>query len=76
MHPSVAATSIWEGQGVVLDLPSGERFTFDAGGRAVALEDSIFFAAPNGPRGSRQMVIEGRIEGDVTIAWTLARVVD
>jgi len=76
LHPSVAATSIWEGQGVVLDLPSGERFTFDAGGRAVALEDSIFFAAPNGPRGSRQMVIEGRIEGDVTIAWTLARVVD
>jgi uncharacterized heparinase superfamily protein len=76
LHPSVKAALIWEGQGVVLDLPSGERFTFDAGGRHVSLEDSIFFAAPNGPRASRQIVIEGRIEGDVTITWTLARVLE
>ena len=70
------AALIWERQGVVLDMPSGERFTFDAGGRDVSLEDSIFFAAPNGPRNSRQIVIDGRIEGDVTIGWTLARVVE
>jgi uncharacterized heparinase superfamily protein len=76
LHPSVAASSIWDGQGVVLDLPSGERFTFDAGGREVLLEDSIFFAAPHGPHNSRQIVIDGRIEGDVTIAWSLARVFD
>jgi uncharacterized heparinase superfamily protein len=76
LHPAVTAASIWEGQGVVLDLPSGERFTFDAGGREVALEESIFFAAPNGPRATRQMVVAGRIEGDVTIGWTLARVAD
>jgi uncharacterized heparinase superfamily protein len=76
LHPSVTAALIWEGQGVVLDLPSGERFTFDAGGREVSLEESIFFAAPNGPRNSRQVVIEGRIEGDVTIGWSLARVLE
>jgi uncharacterized heparinase superfamily protein len=76
LHPAVTASLIWNGQGVVLDLPSGERFTFDAGGREVSLEDSIFFAAPNGPRASRQIVIEGRIEGDVTIGWTLARVLE
>jgi uncharacterized heparinase superfamily protein len=76
LHPSVNAALIWDGQGVVMDLPSGERFTFDAGGREVLLEDSIFFAAPNGPRNSRQIVIDGRIEGDVTIGWTLARVVE
>jgi uncharacterized heparinase superfamily protein len=76
LHPSVTAALIWEGQGVVLDTPGGERFTFDAGGRDVSLEDSIFFAAPNGPRNSRQIVIEGRIEGDMRITWTLARVLD
>ncbi|MEA2839295.1 MAG: hypothetical protein QOF41_625 [Methylobacteriaceae bacterium] len=76
LHPSVIAALIWEGQGVLLDLPGGERFTFDAGGREVSLEDSIFFAAPNGPQNSRQIVIDGRIEGDVAIAWTLARVLD
>ncbi|MBV9393377.1 MAG: heparinase II/III family protein [Methylobacteriaceae bacterium] len=76
LHPSVNAALVWDGQGVVLDLPSGERFTFDAGGREVRVEDSIFFAAPNGPRNSRQIVIDGRIEGDVTIGWTLARVVE
>jgi uncharacterized heparinase superfamily protein len=76
LHPSVTAALIWDGQGVVLDLPSGERFTFDAGGREVLLEDSIFFAAPHGPRNSRQIVIDGWIEGDVTIAWSLARVLD
>ena len=76
LHPSVTAASIWDGQGAVLDLPSGERFTFEAGGREVSLEDSIFFAAPNGPRASRQMVINPGIEGDETIGWTLARVVE
>jgi uncharacterized heparinase superfamily protein len=76
LHPSVNAASVWDGQGVVLDMASGERFTFDAGGREVRVEDSIFFAAPNGPRNSRQIVIDGRIEGDVTIGWTLARVLE
>jgi uncharacterized heparinase superfamily protein len=76
LHPSVNAASIWDGKGVVLDMPSGERFTFDADGREVRVEDSVFFAAPNGPRNSRQIVIDGRIEGDVTIAWTLARVIE
>jgi uncharacterized heparinase superfamily protein len=76
LHPAVSAASIWEGQGVVLDLPGGERFTFDAGGDAVLLEDSIFFAAPNGPRNSRQMVIEARIEGDAAVSWSLARVLE
>jgi uncharacterized heparinase superfamily protein len=76
LHPGVAAALIWEGQGVVLDLAGGERFTFEAGGREILLEDSIFFAAPNGPRNSRQIVIEGRVEGDVSISWTLARVLD
>jgi uncharacterized heparinase superfamily protein len=74
LHPSVTAALIWEGQGILLDLSSGERFTFDAGGREVLLEDSIFFAAPNGPRNSQQIVIEGRVEGDMTISWALARV--
>jgi uncharacterized heparinase superfamily protein len=76
LHPSVDAASIWDRQGVVLDLPSGQRFTFEADGREVALEDSIFFAAPNGPRQSRQIVIDNGIEGDVTIGWTLARVAE
>src|SRR5206468_3209261 len=68
LHASVNAASIWDGKGVVLDMPSGERFTFDADFREVRVEDSVFFAAPNGPRNSRQIVIDGRIEGDVTIA--------
>jgi uncharacterized heparinase superfamily protein len=76
LHPSVNAALIWDGQGVVLDMPSGERFIFDAGGSEVLLEDSIFFATPTGPRNSRQIVIESRIEGDVTISWTLARVLE
>jgi uncharacterized heparinase superfamily protein len=76
LHPSVKAALIWDGQGVVLDMPSGERFTFDAEGRDVRVEDSIFFAAPNGPRNSRQIVIDARIEGDVTIGWSLERVVE
>ncbi|GAC1339852.1 MAG: heparinase II/III family protein [Beijerinckiaceae bacterium] len=74
LHASVNAEPIWDGQGVVLDLPSRERFTFDAGGREVAIADSIFFAAPHGPRGSRQIVVEGDIADDVAIAWTLAKV--
>jgi uncharacterized heparinase superfamily protein len=76
LHPTVTAALIWDGQGVVLDTPGGERFTFDAGGRDLLLEDSIFFAAPNGPRNSRQIVIEGRIEGDMRINWMLARVLE
>ncbi len=62
--------------GVLLNLPSGQRFTFDAGGRDVALEDSIFFAAPNGPRNTRQIVVDGAVEEDLSVVWTLARIPD
>jgi uncharacterized heparinase superfamily protein len=76
LHPSVTAALIWDGQGILLNLPSGQRFTFDAGGRDVALEDSIFFAAPNGPRNTRQIVVDGAVEEALSVVWTLARIPD
>jgi uncharacterized heparinase superfamily protein len=76
LHPSVAAALIWDGQGVLLDLPSGERFTFDASGQELSLEDSIFFAAPNGARNTRQIVVDGAAAEGPRVTWTLARVLE
>ena len=55
--PSHGARAIGAGPGsVVLTLPSGEEWRFEFAGRAVTLEESIFFAAPGGARPTTQIV--------------------
>jgi uncharacterized heparinase superfamily protein len=60
----------------VLDLPGGERWTFAATGGEPRLEPSVCFAAPEGRRPARQIVVsiptpaEG---GEASVGWRFRR---
>lgn len=73
LHPAVRANRLGEGRAILLTLPSGEAWAFTAEDHAATIEESIFFAGSGGPRRAEQIVIAGRISGDVEIAWSLAK---
>ena len=73
LHPAVQAEPAGDGNGIVLRLPSGEIWRFSCEGHAPLLEDSIFFAAPDGARPTKMIVITGRIAETSALRWSLAR---
>ncbi|MEI9914766.1 MAG: heparinase II/III family protein [Methylovirgula sp.] len=54
VHPSVEPYSVVDGRAVLLDLPDGTRWIFSAEDMPIAIEESIFFAAPDGSHATRQ----------------------
>ena len=45
---------------------------FEAAGLPVAIEESIFFAGPDGPRRTEQLVIRGHTTEIQAVTWSLA----
>jgi uncharacterized heparinase superfamily protein len=72
LHPDVRAEMDENGQ-ARLAPASGEEWRFEAGDRPVALEESVFFAAPGRPRRSLQLVVHGTAADDAPLAWSLVR---
>ena len=70
LHPSVKATRLTDGHGVMLMTPNKEVWTFSAHEDRVELEDSVYLAGSEGPRRTTQMVIHGHAR------TTLARAVE
>ena len=61
LHPSIKATRLTDGRGVMLMAPNKEVWTFSAhDDHVVELEDSVYLAGSDGPRRSVQMVIYGQ----------------
>ena len=73
LHPLVRTGSIENGQGVLLALPTGEAWIFHASGLPLTLEESVFFAAADGPRASMQIVIRGNAATQPEARWVLDR---
>ncbi len=73
LHPSVVAQRAGEDTAVVIDLADGQRWMFDAGGLPVQLEESVFFASPEGARACQQIVVSGKAEPGVEVQWALSR---
>jgi uncharacterized heparinase superfamily protein len=69
LHPLVKASLASDGLTVRLTLPNGIRWLFDAGGLPVMLEESIFFASPEGLRRSEQITVAADIAERAAIAW-------
>jgi uncharacterized heparinase superfamily protein len=69
IHPNVRLKRVREGHAVLCVLPNGRRWLFETLWMA-EIEESIFFAAPDGPRACAQIVIEGETEDDLEIAWS------
>jgi len=74
IHPSLRLKRVREGRAVLCVLANGKRWLFETEDGAVEIEESIFFASPDGPRPSAQIAVHGATGADVEIAWSLRHV--
>lgn len=74
LHPNVRASLVREGSGALLALASGEVWSFEAGGRPIVLEESIFLAASDGRRRTEQLVVAFDAAETPRIAWRFSRI--
>jgi uncharacterized heparinase superfamily protein len=73
VHPNVRLKRVREGHAVLCVLPNGRRWLFESTWAAF-IEESIFFAAPEGPVASAQIVIAGDTEEGLEIEWSFRHV--
>lgn len=73
LHPGVRAGLIDEGQGALLVLPGGQAWMFHATGMQVVLEESAFFAAPDGARATEQIIVRGASGEQPEVTWAFLR---
>ena len=71
VHPSVQLQSVLDGDAALLDLPNGTRWILSTQDAPIEIEESIFFAAPDGPRATQQLVIYRSAAEPPHVAWTL-----
>lgn len=74
LHPDIRAHSAGDSAAATLATPTGQSWRFEAGGREIAIEESIFFASPGRPRRSSQLVVRTTIADAAPIVWSLTRV--
>ncbi len=75
LHPTVKASRLSDGRGVMLVLPNRDVWTFEARDQKVELEDSVFLAGSDGPRRTAQIVIHQNARQISTIRWSFTRFV-
>jgi uncharacterized heparinase superfamily protein len=71
LHPTVKATRLSDGHGVMLMLPNKEVWTFSAHEDQLELEDSVYLAGSEGPRRTAQIVIRGHARTASRVQWSL-----
>jgi uncharacterized heparinase superfamily protein len=73
LHPSIKASRLTDGHGVLLMMPNKEVWTFSAGDNRVQLEDGVYLAGNDGPRRAVQMVISGQARTAPRVVWSFAQ---
>jgi uncharacterized heparinase superfamily protein len=71
LHPTVKATRLSDGHGVMLMAPDKELWTFTVRDGRVELEDSVYLAGAEGPRRTAQIVIYGHARHAPRVSWSL-----
>ena len=71
LHPTVKATRLTDGHGVMLMTPNKEVWTFTAHEDRVDLEDGVYLAGSEGPRRTTQIVIHGHARTASRVQWSL-----
>ncbi len=72
VHPQIHLARLEDGS-ILMEPPSGDPWVFAADGMVVDVEESIFFAAPDGARAAQQLVLHGRANLNPNIRWSLTR---
>jgi len=71
LHPTIKASRLADGRGVILLLQDREVWTFATLADSVELEESVFLAGSDGPRRTVQIVIYGRVgEQQGSVRWS------
>jgi|HubBroStandDraft_6_1064221.scaffolds.fasta_scaffold66033_2 uncharacterized heparinase superfamily protein len=73
LHPTVRAELSTDSGQVLLKSPSGEEWWFEAAGRPISLEESIFFAAPGGATATTQIVLRDAVTENECLNWSFTR---
>jgi uncharacterized heparinase superfamily protein len=73
LHPSIKASRLTDGRGVMLMAPNREVWTFSGHYDHVDLEDSVYLAGTEGPRRTMQIVIHGNARVTPRVIWSLQR---
>jgi uncharacterized heparinase superfamily protein len=73
IHPNVRLKRVREGRNVLCVLPNGNRWLFETSTGQADIEESIFFAAPDGPRACAQIAVCGETGREAVINWSFRR---
>jgi uncharacterized heparinase superfamily protein len=73
LHPFVRASLAEDRGAVLLALPNGETWRFEADGIPAALEESVFFALIDGGRATTQIVLRLRAGERPSVRWRFER---
>ena len=71
LHPTVKATRLSDGHGVMLMAPDKDVWTFSVREGRVELEDSVYLAGAEGPRRTMQIVVYGHARHAPRVVWSL-----
>jgi len=72
LHPSIKASRLSDGRGVILLLPDRDVWTFTTLAEKVELEESVYLSGPDGPRRALQIVIYGHARKTPRIRWSFS----
>ncbi len=73
LHPAVRPSLVENGRRALLTLPSGEVWAFEADGRPITVEESLFLASADGGRRSEQLCLAFDAVATPRIAWRFSR---
>lgn len=75
IHPLVSLSPNQVGNAIILRLPHGHGWLFQAKGGHVKIEDTVYSAKPDDIKKSSQIIIEGKLGIDQTLQfkWSLKR---
>jgi uncharacterized heparinase superfamily protein len=74
IHPNVRLKRVREGRSALCILPNGNRWLFETSAGQAEIEESIFFAAPDGPRGCAQIAVHGETGTEAVVGWSFRRI--
>jgi len=74
IHPNVRLKRVREGRSALCILPNGNRWLFEPATGHAGIEESVFFAAPDGPRSCAQITVCGETATDMILKWSFRRI--
>jgi uncharacterized heparinase superfamily protein len=75
LAPGIKASLAQAGGVVMLMLPNGETWQFEVDPAAARIEESLFFAAPDGARRTEQIVVAVNLAAARHVRWRFSRLV-